>query len=50
MKASLLALRVKAAAIDDSAEPERLAGLDPATREQLTAKYEQERKILGIAA
>ena len=44
------ALRVKTADIDDNADPERLARLDPATREWLTAKYENARKLLGLTA
>ena len=47
---SPLALRVKAADIDDNADPERLARLDRATRERLTAKYEKARKLLGLDA
>jgi len=47
---SPLALRVKAADIDDNADPERLARLDPATRDRLVLKYQTARKALGLAA
>jgi hypothetical protein len=41
---------VKTADIDDNADPQRLARLDLATRERLTAKYETARQLLGLAA
>jgi (p)ppGpp synthase/HD superfamily hydrolase len=41
-----LALTVKRADIADNADPERLALLDPATRDRLTAKYAQARRLL----
>lgn len=47
---SATAVRVKTADIDDNADPERLARLDPASRERLTAKYEEARNLLGLDA
>lgn len=47
---SATALRVKTADIDDNVDPERLARLDPASRERLTAKYEKARNLLGLDA
>jgi len=44
------ALRVKTADIDDNTDPTRLARLDPATRERLTAEYETARELLGLTA
>jgi (p)ppGpp synthase/HD superfamily hydrolase len=44
--ANSLALKVKRADIADNADPERLAALDPAIRERLTAKYDHARVVL----
>lgn len=41
-----LAVRVKLADIDDNTDPERLALLDEATRERLTAKYAKARAAI----
>ncbi|MDX6230901.1 MAG: hypothetical protein QOI76_4291, partial [Frankiales bacterium] len=48
--ANPLALKVKRADIADNADPERLAHLDPATRERLTAKYDHARVVLDQLA
>jgi (p)ppGpp synthase/HD superfamily hydrolase len=48
--ANPLALKVKRADIADNADPERLAHLDPAIRERLTAKYDHARVVLGQLA
>lgn len=40
------AVRVKLADVADNSDPERLAGLDEATRERLTAKYAKARAAL----
>ncbi|MFF0748789.1 HD domain-containing protein [Streptomyces sp. NPDC004267] len=42
------ALLVKEADLAHNADPERLAVLDPATRERLTAKYARVRGLLGL--
>jgi (p)ppGpp synthase/HD superfamily hydrolase len=47
---SATAVRVKTADIADNTDPERLALLDPVTRERLTAKYEKARELLGLPA
>lgn len=48
--ANRLASMVKAADLADNTDPERLAKLDPAVREQLETKYAQVRKALaGLA-
>ncbi|WP_030621019.1 HD domain-containing protein [Streptomyces sclerotialus] len=44
------ALLVKEADLAHNADPERLAVLDPATRERLTAKYARMRALLGLAS
>ncbi|MFJ9826100.1 HD domain-containing protein [Streptomyces sp. NPDC101160] len=44
------ALLVKEADLAHNADPERLAVLDPATRDRLTAKYARVRALLGITA
>ncbi|WP_052865156.1 HD domain-containing protein [Streptomyces niger] len=43
------ALLVKEADLAHNADPDRLAVLDPATRERLTAKYARMRGLLGLA-
>lgn len=48
--ANPLALRVKRADIADNTDPERLAQLDPALRERLTAKYDHARAVLNQLA
>lgn len=42
------ALLVKEADLAHNADPERLAALDPATRERLAAKYARMRGLLGL--
>ncbi|MEU6731628.1 HD domain-containing protein [Streptomyces physcomitrii] len=44
------ALLVKEADLAHNADPDRLAVLDPATRERLRAKYARMRALLGLAA
>ncbi|MGW5424963.1 HD domain-containing protein [Streptomyces sp. NPDC003943] len=44
------ALLVKEADLAHNADPERLAVLDPATRDRLTAKYARVRALLGLEA
>lgn len=44
------ALLVKEADLAHNADPQRLAALDPATRDRLTAKYARVRGLLGLAA
>lgn len=48
VKANQLALRVKAADLDDNTDPARVANLDNATRERLNAKYAIAREALGV--
>ncbi|MET9956144.1 HD domain-containing protein [Streptomyces sp. NPDC006339] len=43
------ALLVKEADLAHNADPARLAVLDPATRDRLTAKYARVRSLLGLA-
>ncbi|MGI5470873.1 HD domain-containing protein [Streptomyces sp. CA-132043] len=43
------ALLVKEADLAHNADPDRLAVLDPATRDRLTAKYARMRGLLGLA-
>jgi len=47
VRANALALVVKRADVEDNADPDRLALLDEATRERLTAKYTQARDELA---
>lgn len=44
------ALLVKEADVANNADPARLAFLDPATRDRLTAKYDHMRCLLGLTA
>ncbi|MFF8602569.1 HD domain-containing protein [Streptomyces sp. NPDC015232] len=44
------ALLVKEADLAHNADPVRLAVLDPATRDRLTAKYQRVRALLGLSA
>ena len=46
VKADPIACAVKHADLDDNTDPARLARLDPATRERLTAKYAKARAAL----
>lgn len=46
VQADDLALRVKLADIDDNTDPDRMAQLDPTTRNRLIAKYTAARKRL----
>ncbi|AXV10109.1 Guanosine-3',5'-bis(Diphosphate) 3'-pyrophosphohydrolase (plasmid) [Euzebya pacifica] len=48
--ANPIALVVKAADIDDNADPARLAVLDPDTRDRLAAKYTRARQALGLTS
>jgi hypothetical protein len=48
--ANPLAVKVKRADVADNADPERLARLDPALRERLTAKYDHARHMLDRLA
>ncbi|TVL92063.1 HD domain-containing protein [Streptomyces sp. SAJ15] len=43
------ALLIKEADLAHNADPDRLAALDPATRDRLTAKYAEVRRLLGLA-
>ncbi|MBY8886573.1 HD domain-containing protein [Streptomyces sp. PTM05] len=42
------ALLIKEADLAHNADPDRLAVLDPATRDRLTAKYDYVRRLLGV--
>jgi hypothetical protein len=44
------ALLVKEADLANNADPDRMAALDPATRDRLSAKYAHMRRLLGLAA
>ncbi|MBB5934903.1 HD domain-containing protein [Streptomyces zagrosensis] len=44
------AVLIKEADVAHNADPARLARLDPATRERLTAKYARTRQLLGLPA
>ncbi|MDQ2739199.1 MAG: phosphohydrolase [Actinomycetota bacterium] len=48
--ANPVALKVKYADLADNSDPERLAKLDPATRERLTRKYAHAREVLASLA
>ncbi|MFT2019395.1 HD domain-containing protein [Streptomyces sp. 796.1] len=48
LRATPGALLIKEADVAHNADPERLARLDPATRERLTAKYARTRELLGF--
>jgi (p)ppGpp synthase/HD superfamily hydrolase len=48
VRANPLALEVKAADIADNTDPDRLAALDPETRDRLVEKYATARRLLGL--
>lgn len=48
LRATPGALLIKEADVAHNADPDRLARLDPATREQLAAKYARTRQLLGL--